>query len=135
MHKLLGTILILCFLIAPFRLYLPFLEYQINKQYIAENLCVNRTQVKMKCGGKCYLMQQIQAQIDQQQQKDPLSAPVLNLEEFCVHLIPMESKASFLIPEMTNWRYGFLEGLHPQFNPKPQPLPPWKSYIYDSLLS
>lgn len=126
MQKLLGSILILCFLVAPFRLYLPFLEYKINQQYIAENLCVNRTQVKMKCGGKCYLMQQIQAQIELQQQKDPLSPPVLNLEEFSINLISLDHWTPLFVPELDSWRYAYKEDLHPQYMRSPLPIPPWR---------
>jgi len=33
--------------------------YQINKDYIAKNLCENRDKPKMKCCGKCYLRKQL----------------------------------------------------------------------------
>lgn len=33
--------------------------YQINKQYIARNLCENRNKPQMKCCGKCYLKKQL----------------------------------------------------------------------------
>lgn len=29
--------------------------YELNKDYIAKNLCVNRDKPQMKCCGKCYL--------------------------------------------------------------------------------
>jgi hypothetical protein len=33
--------------------------YEINKDYIAKNLCVNRNKPKMHCNGKCHLMKQL----------------------------------------------------------------------------
>ena len=38
--------------------------YQINKKYIAANLCENRAKPKSKCNGKCYLAKKIKAQED-----------------------------------------------------------------------
>jgi len=33
--------------------------YQVNKDYIAKNLCENRNKPQMKCCGKCYLRKQL----------------------------------------------------------------------------
>lgn len=33
--------------------------YELNKDYIAKNLCENRDKPKMKCCGKCYLRKQL----------------------------------------------------------------------------
>jgi len=33
--------------------------YQINKDYIAKNLCENKNKPQMKCCGKCYLKKQL----------------------------------------------------------------------------
>jgi hypothetical protein len=33
--------------------------YQLNKEYIAKNLCENRDKPKMNCCGKCYLKKQL----------------------------------------------------------------------------
>jgi hypothetical protein len=36
-----------------------FLDYQLNKNYIAANLCENRNRPEMKCAGKCYLCRRL----------------------------------------------------------------------------
>lgn len=33
--------------------------YELNKDYIAKNLCENRNKPEMKCCGKCYLRKQL----------------------------------------------------------------------------
>ena len=33
--------------------------YELNKNYIAQNLCENRDKPQMKCCGKCYLRKQL----------------------------------------------------------------------------
>ena len=42
-----------------FRPVLPFVEYAINKDYIAKNLCINKDKPKSCCKGKCYLKKQL----------------------------------------------------------------------------
>ena len=37
----------------------PFVDYAINKEYIAKNLCENRNKPKLNCNGKCHLMKQL----------------------------------------------------------------------------
>ncbi len=38
----------------------PVIEYLINKDYIAKNLCVNKDQPKSCCKGKCHMVKQLQ---------------------------------------------------------------------------
>lgn len=52
----------LCLLIMVFyfiRPVLPFIEYAVNKEYIAHNLCINKDNPQSCCEGKCYLHKQI----------------------------------------------------------------------------
>jgi hypothetical protein len=37
----------------------PLVDYALNKEYIAKNLCENRNKPKMHCNGKCHLMKQL----------------------------------------------------------------------------
>lgn len=39
----------------------PFINYAINKEYIARKLCVNKDKPKMNCNGKCHLKKQLSA--------------------------------------------------------------------------
>jgi hypothetical protein len=38
---------------------MPFIEYALNKEYIAKNLCINRDKPKNCCQGKCHLKKQL----------------------------------------------------------------------------
>jgi len=42
-----------------FRPIIPYIEYAVNKDYIAKNLCINRDKPQNCCEGKCYLEKQI----------------------------------------------------------------------------
>ena len=39
---------------------LPVIDYLINKDYIAKNLCVNKDKPKSCCKGKCHMVKQLQ---------------------------------------------------------------------------
>ena len=43
---------------------LPYIEYAINKDYIAQNLCINRDNPHSCCQGKCYLEKQLKKSSD-----------------------------------------------------------------------
>jgi hypothetical protein len=38
---------------------IPFIEYALNKDYIAKNLCINRDKPKSCCAGKCHLKKEL----------------------------------------------------------------------------
>ena len=51
--------------------------YFANKEYIANQLCENRFQPKLKCEGKCFLMQKIQ---ESYQESSPAEKEQLKVE-------------------------------------------------------
>ena len=54
----------------PFSLcshWVIFSNYQVNKQYISEFLCINKSSSELSCEGKCYLKQQLKQTQDSQE--------------------------------------------------------------------
>ncbi|GGF45557.1 hypothetical protein GCM10011339_37550 [Echinicola rosea] len=45
------------------------MDYVLNKEYIAENLCINRDKPEMNCDGKCFLAEKLQEAQDQKEQQ------------------------------------------------------------------
>jgi hypothetical protein len=43
---------------------MPYIEYAINKDFIAKNLCINRNIPYSCCNGKCYLEKQIKKSLE-----------------------------------------------------------------------
>ncbi len=66
--KYFSLLAIVLFLFYDFRIWIPHLEYQINKKYIAENLCENRNKPEMHCNGKCHLKKQIKKAAEREPQ-------------------------------------------------------------------
>ncbi len=62
-----AILLLLTIGLQTFSRWLVFLDFEINKNYIAANLCVKRETPKSCCRGKCYLKKQLAKDNDQQQ--------------------------------------------------------------------
>jgi len=59
--------LILLMAAQTFSKWCLILEYQVNKDFIAKNLCINRAKPSCCCHGKCYLTKKMAADESQQQ--------------------------------------------------------------------
>src|SRR5882724_3727889 len=60
-------LLILLIALQTFSKWALILEYQVNKDFIAKNLCVNRNNIISCCAGKCYLNKKLAKDESQQQ--------------------------------------------------------------------
>lgn len=66
--------------------------YEVNKSYVAKELCQNRNMPEKKCAGKCYLKKQLH-KIDNEEnkgQKIPVKKHNTELPEFVVLNIPLQ---------------------------------------------
>ncbi|UCS91789.1 hypothetical protein KZP23_13700 [Echinicola marina] len=45
------------------------MDYAINKEYIAENFCINKDKPEMHCDGKCFLAEKLKSAQNQQEQQ------------------------------------------------------------------
>lgn len=59
MKFLLVPILMLLMLVQTFSKWAVVVEYNLNKNYIAKNLCVNKAKPKLHCNGKCQMMKKL----------------------------------------------------------------------------
>ncbi len=59
MRLYLKWIFVSLYLMGMVRPILPFIEYELNKEYISEFLCINRDKPKLQCDGKCHLAQEL----------------------------------------------------------------------------
>lgn len=64
----------------------PFIDYALNYDYISKVLCINKDEPKTKCNGKCYLMQELK----QQQEEDVSSLQIL-FEEYPIGFVELGS--------------------------------------------
>jgi len=71
MSRFYSVILLLCLHIQPVVNLAVLGDFLVNNEYIREVLCVNKEKPELACGGKCYLMQQLQESQQSQEQEFP----------------------------------------------------------------
>lgn len=100
----LTVLLFLKVLVSP----ILFLDYELRKEYIIQNYCVNKERPELHCDGKCYLsqrLQQAQAQ-DEQRATNQFISELFSLEtvelttSFCFttgdFIVQAEEQANFV---------------------------------------
>lgn len=82
------------YLVAMVRPVAPIIDYVVNRDYIAEFLCINTNKPELECDGKCYLMQMIQEQENEKKE----NLPRIDLTEYpigFVNIVEIPIKKSF----------------------------------------
>ena len=62
---LLSTILLFAIIIQSLGSMVVIAAFELNRDYIAKNLCVNRSKPKMHCNGKCHMHKMLQKEESQ----------------------------------------------------------------------
>src|SRR4051794_33453797 len=65
MKFILVPILLLVLLTQTFSKWVVVVEYRLNKNFIAQNLCINKARPKLHCNGKCQMMKRLTAEEEQ----------------------------------------------------------------------
>ncbi|PSL45626.1 hypothetical protein CLV51_104332 [Chitinophaga niastensis] len=76
--------------------YFVMLDFYLNQQYIAANLCENRNKPEMHCNGKCHLKKQLNEE-DKKNQENPERRADNKSEIF----YPLTNEAHIASPPMT----------------------------------
>jgi hypothetical protein len=101
--------------IQTFSKWIAILEYEINKDYIALNLCVNKAKPSSRCKGKCFLQKKLTADEDQQQSTGKsVHHEDVQVEFFLHKLIQIDFQLPALI---TQHNFFYLNGKSQEFTP------------------
>lgn len=77
MKSALSISLAVLILLQSFNMVWIVFSFKANQEYIAKNLCVNRSKPKMKCNGKCHLVKKIK----ESKEEKPNQAPTPKIDE------------------------------------------------------
>lgn len=80
--------MMLAILATTFNKVIVVLDFQLNKNYVASALCVNRDKPRSCCHGKCFLKKQLQKEDEQGKPGIPVSKDKSDASLYCEHLIP-----------------------------------------------
>src|SRR5688572_249144 len=64
------TCIFIVFLLKAMALPLIVLQYNLNKEYIANNLCENRAKPQLQCQGTCHLSKQLAKSVENSESQD-----------------------------------------------------------------
>lgn len=81
----------------------PFVDYAINKEYIAKVLCINQEKPELACHGKCHLKKELKKEQESQKKNNQN-----NVEEmpFCLFSASfLNLKTAFFIEKQVNSHY------------------------------
>lgn len=98
---------ILLFLVLSVRSVLPVIDYAVNYDYIATQLCENKSNPEMLCNGKCYVKKELTKTTQSQNCKE-LKAEFLDVfppaEGF---LVMVDHKKEFVEKPLMSLYYSF----------------------------
>jgi hypothetical protein len=97
--------------------FIIVVNYQLNKDYIAANLCVNKKNLILCCKGKCYLKKQLGE--EEPGQKKPVALVKEEVKLHSEHHFYSFNQPAYSIGA-PNFRYLFSQGLQntsPVFHP------------------
>ncbi len=61
-----------------------FIDYELRKEFIIKNYCINKNRPELHCDGKCYLAKRIEAarEKEEKQASDSFSCKLFGFENF-----------------------------------------------------
>src|SRR5438094_478409 len=109
--KLIGvTILLICLIAATFSQWLLIAGFDLNENYIAKELCVNKSNPHSHCNGHCYLSKQLN---NEEKQSNPLSTS--SKEKFEVQLFCIDGSNNIQATSyFISTTYSALQNFSPQ---------------------
>ena len=115
MRKLLTSLLLFAFLIHSIGGAFILLSFQMNRAYIAENLCENRFDAIPICKGQCFLNKQLDEQKKQENKASNVKLKEVQLfcQEVSVIKFPVEFLSTFpfynfFYPAFISFEYAFV---------------------------
>jgi hypothetical protein len=67
---------------------ITLLAYELNKDFIAKNLCVNKMKPKLHCNGKCHLMKELKKEEKRNENPENNSLLKTELVQICSATTP-----------------------------------------------
>lgn len=79
------------------------MQYSLNKNFIAENLCENKAKPEMHCNGKCYLSKKLAKGNDNQDAQNQKGGTKITITDFCESI----DKTSFKLSPLNLQYFAF----------------------------
>ena len=80
------SILLICLLSATFSKWILIGAFELNRQYISKELCINKTNPSAHCSGHCYLNKQLNNEEKPASPFNTTSSEKFEIQLFCIEL-------------------------------------------------
>jgi len=92
---------------------LPYLEYMARKDFIIENLCINKNETEKQCDGLCYLEKQLKKGVEGSENRNLPANPQEEKEEIPDFVMSMildniDLQVDVSAGSVYQWSYAFL---------------------------
>ena len=77
---------------ALLRPIVPVIEYNLNYDYIAKVLCINKDEPELQCNGKCQLAKEIKKTIPIDTQDEQPALPVIDFDKFPITYLKIDNQ-------------------------------------------
>jgi hypothetical protein len=103
--------LVLLFIMAAYLIIpvVPVIDYLINKDYIAKNLCINKDKPKSCCKGKCHMIKELKKTNTTSEGENKTQGKKTQSKELNEFLIIASAKSSLFY---NDFRYFILKSSH-----------------------
>lgn len=88
MKRLAVIMCVLCVLVQPLSKQGILMVYQLNKAYIASELCENRHLPESDCQGKCHLRKELKKDTEREKQSQRQQQSTIDMIVFKAQLLP-----------------------------------------------
>ncbi|TSD63455.1 hypothetical protein FFF34_017850 [Inquilinus sp. KBS0705] len=99
LQRITAYLLIASLITVNFSRVFVYAGFELNKKYIADNLCVNRFKPQLHCNGKCYFMKKIKQAQDKENSENRQSQKNL-FQEACFNQ-PLKIKFQSVLLSVT----------------------------------
>ena len=82
-HLATVSYLALIILIRMLAMPISLMEYSLNKRFIAENLCENKSKPEMHCAGKCFLSKKLAKTNESQDSQNKKGGSKITVVDYC----------------------------------------------------
>lgn len=69
-YRIVAILLLITVISSNFSRFYVYAGFELNKAYIAKELCENRSRPAMHCNGKCYLMKKLRAAEEKEKEQE-----------------------------------------------------------------
>ena len=97
MKRIVSVLMIALILTVSFKDLVDYALFRINQEYIAANLCINRTKPKTMCAGSCYLKTVIKE--NHNPEEDPALMALTIGDQKVIYIDQIDIFKLFSIPE------------------------------------